>query len=131
MSDGFHRVRIDILDGTVLAGPVRLRFLVTDDERASVQILALQQFHALRRRGVFGRSLHPPEPHAAHWIRQLRAFDAVESGASERVVAMTLFAGRFSDEGWRTGEKGVRSAARRLIATARRMVAGDYLKLLR
>ena len=129
LSDGFHHLRVDVVEGTLLDGPVRLRFVIADDDRASAQILALQRFRAFCRGGVFGRTLNPPERHGTQWVRQLRAYDAVEPGASERTIAMELFARRFSDYDWRTSD-ALRSAVRRLIGGARRMVGGSYLTLL-
>ena len=124
-------MRVDIVQGTVLGGPVQLRFLIVDDQHATVQVTALRQFQSLRRLGFFSRSLHRPEPHASHWIRQLRALDALEQQIGSREMATVLFADRFARGGWRDGGEPARSAVRRLIGTSRRMVTGGYLDLLR
>ena len=55
LSDGSCRIRLDVMDGTLLAGPVSLRFNIDDDVRTPVQLHALAQFRAFRRCGAFGR----------------------------------------------------------------------------
>ena len=124
------RVRIDLLTGSFLHGPVALHFVIPDDWRAPSQITALTRFRALRQRGLFGRWLNRPEPQARRWIEQLRAYDAVSDHASERDIAMVLFPVRYDVIEWRDGGASLRSTVRRLIAAAKRMVGGGYRGLL-
>ena len=121
-------ISIVLEQGSFLSEPVNLIFPIRDDANASTQLQSLARFRAFRRSGQF-KPAHPG-PHAQHWVNQLRAYDAVAQGASERDIAGVLFARRLASEGWRTGGESVRSAVRRLIAPSRRMVAGDYRKLL-
>ena len=130
LSDGFHRIRIDVINGTLLAAPTALTFRIADDDHAPAQLRALSQFRAFRRRGVFGQGLHPPERHAQMWTQQLRTLDALEEGASEREIGVALFPTRSTTE-WREGGGSLRSAVRRLIRTAQRLAEQDYRRLLR
>lgn len=130
LSDGQSRIRVDLLAGSFLGGPVALRFVIADDRRAPSQIKALTRFRALRQRGLFGRWLNRPEPHARRWIDQLRAYDGLNAGASERDIAFVLFPGRYNIDDWRDGGASLRSTVRRLTVSAKRMVGGDYRGLL-
>lgn len=130
LSDGLRRIRVDIVSGTVFAGPVALRFLITEDEHGASQLLALSQFRALRQTGNFAAALHRPDARAGRWVQQLRAFDAVEVGANTYEIAAALFPARTPARRWREDDS-LRSTVRRLIAGAKAMVEGGYLKLLR
>ena len=102
-------------------------FQINYDYRLPDQLRSLAEFRAFRHLGYFKRRV---DPHAQQWINQLRAYDAVQQGASEREIARTLFPRRLDDEGWREGSESVRSTVRRLIVNSRRMVCGGYHKLL-
>ena len=131
LSDGQSRIRVDLLAGSFLDGPVALRFEIADDRRAPSQIMAFTRFRALRQRGLFGHWLNQPERHARRWIDQLRTYDALNASASERDIAETLFPARYDIDDWRYGGNSLRSTVRRLIISAKRMVGGGYRELLR
>lgn len=127
ISDGLRRIGVVLENATFLGGPISLVFRINDDDRLPDQLRSLAEFRAFRRLGYFKRRV---DPHAQQWINQLRAYDAVQQGASEREIARTLFPRRLDDEGWREGSESVRSTVRRLIVNSRRMVCGGYHKLL-
>jgi hypothetical protein len=130
ISNGFSRIRVDITSGTLLAGPVMLRFMINDDRYCALRQLTLTQFRAFRRTGRLDHSLHRVESRAARWILQLRAVDGLQKGATSRELAAILFSGRARSCNWREDDS-LRSTVRRLVANARQMVAGGYRKLLR
>lgn len=129
LSDGMSRIGLRLIDGTLLDGPVGLRFVI-DDARASPQLQTLARFRALRERGRFGAWLHRPEVRARRWILQLRAFDALCAGFGERDIARVLFGQQRTQDQWHDRDGSLRSAIRRLISTARHNVAGGYRDLL-
>ena len=60
----------------------------------------------------------------------LRAYDALTGGADQRDIASVLLSQDAREPRWRTSTPSIRSQAQRLVRGARRMVSGDYLKLL-
>lgn len=130
LSNGISRISLHLIEGSVLAGPVALRFVI-DDARAPMQVRTLLRLRALRERGAFGAWLHRPEPRARRWIHQLRAVDALVAGASDRDIASALFGSARVTLEWSDRDGSLRSAVRRLIAAARRNLAGGYRDILR
>lgn len=130
LSDGYHHLRIDIASGSLLRGPVTLRFLIDDDARAPAKLTEILRFRALRSRGSFAKWLEPALPQRRRWVLQLRALDAVNAGATTREIASALFPIRAAREDWRNDGESVRSSIRRLIANARRMSEVGYRAIL-
>lgn len=130
LSDGYRRIRIDIRKGSLFNEAISLKFIIDDDDRLSTQLLGLTRFRAYRRTYAFGNWLDRPDHVARRLILQLRSFDAVQSGASERAIAQALFPDRYKNEGWRDGSESLRSYVRRLIVTSRRLARRDYQRLL-
>lgn len=130
LSDGWRTLRLDIMSGTVTAGPVLLDYQLCGMKRALGPLLALRQLLALWRGGQFSRSLHPPEARAARWILVLRARDALAAGANQKEIAAGLLDGAAAGPRWRVEAPDVRSRVQRLVRTARKMAAGGYLSLL-
>ncbi|MBX3562653.1 MAG: DUF2285 domain-containing protein [Sphingomonas sp.] len=130
ISDGLRAIRLDILSGSLAAGPVRLRYLLSGLDTAEKPLLTLRRLLALWRRGRFSAMLHPREPRAARWVLMLRAFDALGAGADQREIAEALLSDAAAGARWRTASPSLRSRVQRLVRGARRMAAGGYLRLL-
>jgi hypothetical protein len=130
LSDGFRRIRIDVVGGCVLRGPVRLHYRLSGFRQLDDKLLTLRRLAALRRLGRFARSLHPPEPRAPRWIEMLRAHDATRAGASQREITAALFGQRRARDEWRTGSDSLRLRVQRLVRSGREIIAGGYLRLL-
>ncbi len=128
--NGRSHIPLRLVSGSLLRGAVTLD-LVIDDANATAQLQTLLRFRSLRERGRFGAWLHRPEARARQWIRQLRAFDGLSAGANDREIAAELFGRRRAEKEWRDRDGSMRSAVRRLVAIARRNVAGGYRDLLR
>ncbi|RSZ04258.1 DUF2285 domain-containing protein [Sphingomonas koreensis] len=132
LSDGWHRIRLDIEQGSLAGGdPVLLEYRLKGVASAAARILPLRRLIDLCRNRRFSRSLYPPDRRVARWILALRVHDAVQAGANQREIARILFgdaAGR--GDGDRRSDS-IRSRVRRLAADARRLAGGGYRSLMR
>jgi hypothetical protein len=130
LSDGFRRIRIDVVRGTLLQGPVRLHYLLSGFGDLDGRVLTLRRLASLQRLGRFARALYPPELRAPRWIHALRTHDALAAGASQREISAVLFGDQRAHHEWRTNSDSPRLRIQRLVRSARAMVAGGYLRLL-
>ena len=130
ISDGLTRIRLDVVDGTLLEGPVKLHYQLAGFADAGPQLLTLQRLLALHRLGRFARGLHPRETKTERWVMMLRAHDLSTQGASQREIAGELFDPSVSAE-WRMQSDFLRLRVQRLWRDANAMIDGGYLNLLR
>lgn len=130
ISDGLKRIRLDIVSGTLLKGPVRLHYQLAGFEAVDTQVLTLRRLLAVDRFGRFSRSLHPRETKAERWVMILRAHDLSVLGASQREIAGVLL-GPDAVADWRTRSDFLRLRIQRLLRDASVMISGGYLDLLR
>lgn len=130
ISDGLRRIRLDIIHGTLLEGPVRLHYLLAGFADSEPQLLTLQRLLTLHRLGRFARGLHPRETKVERWTMMLRAHDLNVAGASQREIATELFGSEASRE-WRTQSEYLRLRIQRLLRDANGLIHGGYLDLLR
>ena len=130
ISDGCRRIRLDVVDGTLLQGPVRLHYRLAGFADAEPKLLTLQRLLALHRLGRFARGLHPRDTKAERWLTMLRAHDLSVAGASQREIAASLFGPEASRE-WRTQSDYLRLRIQRLLRDANSLIHGGYLDLLR
>ena len=128
ISDGPRRVRIDVVAGTVLAGPVCLRYRLEGFDGTEAKLLTVHRLLALRRLGRFARGFFPREHMAARWVMALRAWDGYAAGASHWDIAACLFSADRSD--WRKQSDFLRLRVQRLVRTGRAMTTGGYRRLL-
>lgn len=131
LSDGSAQIRIDLREGSFLAGAIQLAFLIADDRDAPVRIAAFQRFQAFCKHGGFEGCPARNALRAERLILQLRALDGLSAGASHREIARTLYPVLFSRSEWADPNSSLRSTVRRLIVAARRSVGGGYRRLLR
>lgn len=60
LSDGWHRIRIDVVEGTLIdEGPARLDYLLSGLTRVDAHVLTLRRMLGLWRTGRFKRMLYP------------------------------------------------------------------------
>ena len=130
ISDGLKRIRLDVVSGTLLDGPVRLHYRLAGFSDADTQLLTLQRLLAVNRLGRFARGLHPRETKVERWVMMLRAHDLSAQGASQREIARELFGPGVSAE-WRVRSDFLRLRIQRLLRDASAMISGGYLDLLR
>jgi hypothetical protein len=131
ISDGFRAIRIDVMSGTLAAGPAELRYRIAGLASAERPVLTLRRLLALWSTGQFSGSLHPREARARRWILMLRAFDALSRGADQREIASQLLSSEAGEPRWRSRSPSLRSQAQRLARGARHMASGGYVELLR
>jgi hypothetical protein len=131
LSDGLHRLRLDVRGGTVTRGPVSLRFFFEGLRTINAPLLTLQRLVAVNRRGVMPLRLFSAERRAGRWIAALRADDMRRCGGSQRDIAEALFGSSRVQEDWTAGSDYLRSQVRRLLGFGARMRDGGWRDLLR
>jgi hypothetical protein len=131
ISDGYHRIRIDVVSGSLLQGPVVLRHQLGGIDRLDQKLLALRRLIALHRYGRFVSLLFPVGPQTKRFVIALRVYDALQAGASQRDIAIALFGKAVVDDDWKATSDYLRLRVRRLVTLARRMAVGGWMQLLR
>lgn len=104
-------IRLDVIDGTVLAGPVSLRFDLPDNHHLETRLAVIR---------AFTTSVSPGRRHAqlAKRLNALHAIDARDAGASLREIAdLVLGPGDWPGDG-----EHRKSLVRRMIASGDRML---------
>ena len=131
ISDGWHRIRLDIILGTLSQGPVVLRCGVAAGGSALPKLLPLRRLvdFALHRR--FARALYPADPRVARWLMALQVRDGLVDGASHREIAEALYGTERVESDWEGRSDSLRSRVRRLVAEARRLSRGGYRLMMR
>jgi hypothetical protein len=130
IADGPYRLRLAVLDGTMLDGPVRFRYhLPSGHDRA--HIMALRRLMALREIGRLPALLCLPSRRAARWATVLRVWDAHRAGASQRAIACLLWGAERVREDWNGRSDYLRMRVHRMIHTADHLVRGGWQSLLR
>ena len=130
ISDGQRRIRIDVMAGSLLNGPVLLQYQLQGIAQLDQKPLALRRLAALHRYGKLLPSLFPVSSRAKSVVSALRVHDALVDGASQRDVAYALFGREAVNSDWAGRSDYLRSKVRRLIALARRLGGGEWQKLL-
>lgn len=130
LSDGVHHLQIEVTAGSLLDGPVHLRYELSGFKHVEAKTLTLRRLLLLRRLGRFPRGLYPPERRARRWVMTLQAHDAVQAGATHREIATALFGERVVKEDWCSRSDYLRLRVQRLIRTANKFANGGYRDLL-
>jgi len=123
---GLHR--LSIVEGTFLAGPVRLTYLL-EPPRLAEGLAALQRWD----RRATAPSMQSPalSPERLSRRRDLvMTLDALAEGCSLREIAMRLFGEVDAARDWNHPSDFLKSRTRRLVSQARALVAGGYRDLL-
>lgn len=105
-------LRLDVVAGSILDGPVRLEPALCFDRDVECQILALRRLYRL-----LGGAPIPfaPDMRMPRLVLALRALDARKEGASLREIGTVLF----EDTDWPGDGEWMKSAVRRIVALAR------------
>lgn len=131
IGDGRCQLRLDVRSGTVLHGPVRLRYDLTGTAAVETKLLTLRRLLALLRLGHIPRTLVPTDRRARRWMMALRAWDAQMAGAAHRDIAAALFGQATVDADWTRGSGYLRCRVQRLIRLGNKLVRGGYRQLLK
>jgi hypothetical protein len=130
IGDVGHHLRLDVIEGSVLEGPVRFRYQLADECALPAKVMTLRRLMALARLGRFPKVLFPCEPRAAGWMRAMQAFDGRRVGATQREIAGALYGRTPTEEDWRRGSSYLRCRVQRALRLASNMVEGGYRRLL-
>lgn len=131
IGDPGHHLRFDVIEGSVLDGPVRLHYQLADGCALPARILTLRRLLALEHLGRFPRLLFPPEPRAIRYMRALQAFDGKRAGATNREIVAALYGDRLVQADWQNGPNYLRSRLQRALRFAAVLVQGGYRQMLR
>lgn len=131
LTDGIRHLQLFVLEGSVLNGPVYLRYALSGFAHLETRIRSLRRLVGLHQQGQFLTKLYPTETKAERWVQALRAYDGYLAGASQREIAMELFGTRAVSEDWGSGSDYMRLRVRRLLDYAREMTGGAYRVLMR
>ncbi|MGH6866230.1 MAG: DUF2285 domain-containing protein, partial [Methyloceanibacter sp.] len=127
-SDGLRHLQLAVTMGTVLDGPICLRYALSGLRGIEAKALTLQRLYHLCRFRRFPKSLYPPERRAPRWTMLLRAWDGLQGGASQREIAAVLFGENAVRRDWTAGF--LRTRVQRLIRRAEKLIGGGYRQLL-
>ncbi|HKY81395.1 MAG TPA: DUF2285 domain-containing protein [Sphingobium sp.] len=116
---GGELVRLDVIDGTMAAGPVALRFDLTDDDRLDAQIAVIETLRAAVAAG-------PRHGRLARRLLALQAVDARDTGASLKETADILL----GPGDWPGDGEHRKSYVRRLLDAGSRMIRSGPRKIL-
>lgn len=130
VSDGWRRLRLDVVEGTLLGGEVRLHFELAGFAQLDVHLLTVRRLLSLWRKGRFLRALFQPLAGLSHRLEALRVADALTAGASHREIAVALYGEQHVRAEWHGRSDFLLSRVRRRAAEARRMEKGGYRALL-
>ena len=130
LTDGYHSIRLDVTGARLGSSPVRLSFELGGIRSLERPLLVLRRLRSFVPRGRFAASLHPPFQQARRLVTLLRAFDALEAGASQADIAAQILSNTLQRRRWRVQSPSLRSRAQRLAQGARRMADGQFWRLL-
>lgn len=126
ISDGRRRLRLAIVQGDVLSGPVACRYRLPKGAVAVASLAGLRLLLALRDTGHLPAAGARPLVKSARWVEILRAHDARRDGASQREIATLLFGQARVEEDWAGRSDYMRMRVQRLLRAAEDLVAGGY-----
>lgn len=129
VNDGPRRLRFAVVEGDVLASPVRCRVLFPPHSVGAGALDSLRLLIALRDTGRLPSIAGRAPPKAGRWLQALRAYDARRQGASQRDIARLLFGETRVGEDWNGGSDYMRMRVQRLVRAAEDLVAGGYRQL--
>lgn len=129
ISDGLRRLRLAVVEGDVLAGPVVFRFHLPALGGGQGALDNLRRLMALRDTGGLGGGRDRPLAKASRWLQVLRVHDARQAGATHRDIALFLFGETRVCEDWSAGSDYMRMRVQRLVRAAEQTVAGGYRAL--
>lgn len=123
---GTHSLQISVNEGSVLQGPVTLKFQISGLRHTPLKILALKRLTAFQNLGRFPASLFTPDSRAQRWFMALRALDMQSAGHSREEIAQALLGESLHS----TRSDWVLSRLRRLLGTAKHIADIGYFGIL-
>ncbi len=130
LSEGARHIHLAVRSGSLLEGPVRLRYALDGFADLETKLLTLRRLAALWRLGRMPAELFPRDTRAPRWIEMLRTIDALQAGAEQREIAEALYGSSAVREDWRGQSDYLRLRVQRLVRSSEAMVEGGYLRLV-
>jgi hypothetical protein len=130
LSDGARSIQFFVREGSVLDGPIQVRFALNGHGVLAPRLDTMRRFAALVRTKRFPHSLFAPPPHAVWWAQALTAFDAAQIGLPRRDIATRLFGVEATAKHWLAESEWMRSRVRRALQMGENLVNGGYRKIL-
>ena len=130
LRDHARRLRIDVVSGSLLNGPVSLRVLIERLEWADWTWDALNRLRETMRTGTLAPRPVASRDRIERWRAALACWDARRAGATQRELADMLVGPERARNEWRTGSDDLRSRVRRIVRFADHMVGGGWRALL-
>ena len=131
LHEGSRQIRLHVETGTLLDGPVSLRFAFDPQGRFEPPLATLRRFLHLQRTGEWLVQAPLPKRLRARAITALRVHDALATGARLRDIAVMLYGEPRVAEDWRAPGEAMKSQCRRWKIVAREMAKGGFTCLLR
>ncbi|MBB5685020.1 DUF2285 domain-containing protein [Sphingobium boeckii] len=124
------RLWIALMSGEIRAGAFLPRFTIQHMPWLEPQMQSLKRLHSLVRTGALtGSALHRTG-RGARLSLLLRAYDAQTDGASHQDFATVVFGAEAVGAAWNGASDFMRSRVKRMMRTARQLVAGGYRSLI-
>lgn len=131
LSDGWRHIRLDIVAGSLAAGPaIVLHYRLQGIASLAPKLRPLGRLLDLVVHRRFSASRFPVERRTGRWVTLLRVHDALADGASQREIGIALFGADRVADGWAGPSDSLRSRVRRLAADARAMARGGWRSLI-
>ena len=129
LASGANSISLEVMEGTVLNGPVRLVSLIENFKTVPAQIQTLERLHTLWRLKKFRRKDFRPDRRSQRWLLALRALDLDDAQYTHREIS-NLILSDDDPEVWRREKNSLRARVRRLISLGRELRDGGYLAIL-
>ena len=130
ISNGLRRIRIDVVSGSLVDGPVALRIVCADMYRLKAAATTMDKLASLCQHQRFMPVHFREDRRCARWIAALRVHDGLCAGASQREIAIALYGHKRVANDWYDDNDVMRASVRRLIRTARTLACGQYRSLM-
>lgn len=114
-------LRLDILSGTLLAGPARLEVHLPVEAQISHRLEALDQLFRLMSLRDPRRRAPVPDNRLPRLVEALRVLDALHDGASLSAIASALLGDDRVAREWPGDGEHLKSSVRRRVALAKRL----------
>lgn len=124
-------IRLSIVSGTLLKGPVRLSFHLNGTRWLPIRLRALCALDSLVRHGQIPLLTVPFGQSPRRMAMILKTMDGLARGWSQREIAIALFGEKIVASDWGGPSDFLKSRVRRLIAQVADLDGDAYLELLR
>ena len=123
-------LRLDIVEGSLLDGPVTLTYLVPGVDAALPKVNTARRLIRAYRHARIAPAIALSSVARRREVARIKTFDALQGGASLREVGEYIYGVKAVREHWSGPGEHMKSAVRRLVASAKLRAAGGYKMML-